>query len=1004
MKDVYNERHIGLIFKPIFLSINPSLSSRSIRNYLSDIRHFMGWYSQWSSGSTTIPTLHTLFSTQTINAYEDIMQKSAISASTARRRLGTVRLVQNNLVERGIVRLDANKKANQTEKDSNQKLLPLTATTSHEPLIEDKTNSSAHKNWQESKNSLPFGKQTNTGHSKDPNTKEIKWRNVFGLMGLAFLISIVGFSFLDKASFFSKGSYQGRATAANATSNGLSARPILFQGMIKDSLGNPLLQTKKFQFKIYAKEAGGTPLYDSGICKLQPTVEGKIRAYIGALSTHSSTVSTCGTPIPQSLITSNTALYLGVTVGADEEMTPRQPLANTELSTNALKVEGYGIGTGANAIPYIQNDGTITLSDPSSKILATSSEGTFTIGGSSAILLSSGFLKDIEFEATQSGNIRFKTGSNNHDQMVISKNGNIGIRTSTPNLFELEISGSIGPSIRGTYDLGSKSRSWDTLYTNKVCFASEDYCISKNSLNGLSIETADVAEIYPTDQTSSIGDVMAIGTSLITTTTGEQIRTLVKATDKDNQHLIGVIANNTDRRIIVGHNIDASDNPQAIALKGRIPVKIDPNSPAIAAGDYITTSSVAGRATKATKSGIMIGRALNAWQPNSGQQTVMTYIDTSYAAIDTSPWKSLAKEIQTLDLFPRSVTTQKILSPIIETDQLQAQTITSSTIQADQLQAQSATISGMLKADTVEAKNITALVDKIQQTVEKTSSLEATTQKQASDAVDTTARMNEIQASLNQLASSSPTSPAQSITPDGPSAQTLLSNLTVTESASVFDLNVGGTIRSLSDQLRITALSGISFMNDAVQLTQDGTIVTKGSIVANKGIFTNSLSPIDAKSNLTVELGDHQAMVIQQKQSNSPSATIASDGTAAFAALGLAGEASPSAVLTAQQTLTERGIYAPGIDAQTASVGIGTVPEGEQEVAIFSQKLTPGAKVFITPLTQTTSSPTVTITHTCEAPNTPTTTVCNPYFLVETTQPTSSAVSFNWLIIQTQTP
>ncbi len=1004
MNDVYNERHIGLIFKPIFLSINPSLSTHSIRNYLSDIRHFMGWYANWSKTSGAPATLATMFSQKTIEQYEMSMKKTAISHATMRRRLGTVRLVENNLIQRGIIEKTAHVQDSSFISENDKK---PTSTVDYTPSQADMLSTESSKGAEKTKSNelfTPFKTNAHSGHFKDLNKKNIKWKNVFGLMGLAFIVSIVGFSFLDKAPLFSKGAYQARSLAANIQSNSLTARPILFQGAIKDSLGNPLLQAKKFQFKIYSREAGGTPLYDSGICKLQPTVEGKIRAYIGAGSTHPSTISTCGSPIPQSLITSNTPLYLGVTIGADEEMTPRQPLANTELSTNALKVEGYGIGTGANAIPYIQNDGTITLSDPSSKILATSTEGTFTIGGSSAILLSSGFLKDIEFEATQSGNIRFKTSSNNHDQMVIAKNGNIGIRTSTPNVFELEISGSVGPSIRGTYDLGSKSRSWDTLYTNKVCFASEEYCISKTSLNGLSIETADVAEIYPTEQTSSIGDVMAIGTSLITTTTGEQIRKLIKATDQDNQHLIGVIANNTDRRIVVGHNVVQEDNPQAIALKGRIPVKIDPNSPAIAAGDYITTSSLAGRATKATKSGIMIGRALNEWKPNTGQETVMTYIDTSYAAIDSSPWKNLAKEIQTLDLFPRSVTTQKIISPIIETDQLQAKTITSSKIQTDQLQAQSATISGVLKADTVEAKNITALVDKIQQAVEKTSSLEVTTQKQASETVDTNARMNEIQASLNKLTSSPSSIPTNNIVSDGTAAQTLLANLTVTEAASVFDLNVGGTIRSLSDQLHITALAGISFMNNAVQLTQDGTIVTKGSIVASKGIFTNSLSPLDTTTDLTVELGDHQAMVIQQKQSNSPSATIASDGTAAFAALGLAGEASPSAVLSAQQNLAERGIYTPGIDAQAASVGIGTVPEGEQEVAIFSKKLTPGAKVFLTPLTKTASSPTVTITQPCEDSPSQIETQCNPYFLVETTGPTSSPVSFNWLIIQTQSP
>ena len=997
MNDVYNERHIGPIFKPIFLQINPSLSTRSIRNYLSDIRHFMGWYANTADLQRNTGGLEHLFSEETIRRYETSMQKSAISPSTARRRLGTIGLVQHHLKKSGVLTSPA-MPVEQPQRPTVHKMQELEKSKTDVPPPQED-----HPKPQIiTEKPVIYAQNKKLGHSKGPNSDFPQIKYLFGLMGLAFLVSLFVIGFLNQSKLFRPRPYQATNTSANNSNSSLSARPILFQGIIKDALGNPLLQTKKFQFKIYAKQAGGQALYDSGTCTLQPTLEGKIRVFIGAKSDAPSTTSTCGTQIPQSLITSNTPLYLGVTVGADAEMTPRQPLANTELSTNALKVDGYGIGTGANTIPYIQNDGTITLSDPSSKILATSSEGTFTIGGSSAILLSSGFLKDIQFEATQSGNIRFKAGSYNQDQMVIAKNGNIGIRTNTPNMFQLEISGSIGPSIQGSYDLGSKARSWDTLYTNKVCFASEEYCISKNSLNGLAIETADIAEMYPTELTSTIGDVMAIGTTLIKTTSGEQIRKLVKATDAQNQHLIGVIANNTDRRIVVGHNIAQSDNPQAIALKGRIPVKIDPQSSTIEAGDYITTSSVAGRATKATKSGIMIGRALTSWEPHSGQDTVMVYIDTSYAAIDTSPWKTLAKEIQTLDLFPRSITTQKIVSPIIETEQLKANTVSSQAIYTGSIRAQTATISGTLTADTVEAKNITALVGKIEQAVEKTTSLETKTAKQASDALDTTARMNEIQASLNKLASDATTAPLSNFDPQ--STSTLLTNVTVTENASVFDLSVAGTIRSLSNQLTINALSGISFMDDAVQLTQDGTVVTKGSIVAQKGIFTNSLSPIDAESNLTVELGRGRAMVIQQAQSNSPSATIASDGTAAFSSLGLSGEASPSALIDPQEMLSDFGIFVPGMNAQTASIGIGIIPDGQQSVAIFSDKLTPGAKVFLTPLTQSKNVPTVTITHTCDDTDPDSSGICKPYFLVETSQIVLEPLSFNWLIIQTQNP
>ena len=67
-----------------------------------------------------------------------------------------------------------------------------------------------------------------------------------------------------------------------------------------------------------------------------------------------------------------------------------------------------------------------------------------------------------------------------------------------------------------------------------------------------------------------------------------------------------------------------------VALSGRVPVKIASSSEPIYPGDYITTSDIPGKGTKAIKAGAVIGKALEFWTPESGVATVMVYVEQGY--------------------------------------------------------------------------------------------------------------------------------------------------------------------------------------------------------------------------------------------------------------------------------------------------------------------------------------------------------------------------------------
>ncbi|HEX6977454.1 MAG TPA: hypothetical protein VF185_03860, partial [Patescibacteria group bacterium] len=77
-------------------------------------------------------------------------------------------------------------------------------------------------------------------------------------------------------------------------------------------------------------------------------------------------------------------------------------------------------------------------------------------------------------------------------------------------------------------------------------------------------------------------------------------------------------------------------NKVLVALVGQVPVKISTTSSPINPGDYITSSSEAGKAMKAINPGYTIGKALEAWDPSSGKTTINVAIHNSYFEGDLS--------------------------------------------------------------------------------------------------------------------------------------------------------------------------------------------------------------------------------------------------------------------------------------------------------------------------------------------------------------------------------
>lgn len=172
-------------------------------------------------------------------------------------------------------------------------------------------------------------------------------------------------------------------------------RTLIFQGKLADSQNNPITNSSSVKFTIYddAFKPGGSLWTET--LDINPKDDGTFSVVLGNKN-----------PLYQELFVKNYTLWLGITIGSDAELTPRQQLANVALSEDAQTLDG---------LPLITQNKT----GNKNVVLALDSSGNLTIGGEA-----SSTFQAIGGGFTLSGNVlTLTTVAGTNSDIVLSPDG-----------------------------------------------------------------------------------------------------------------------------------------------------------------------------------------------------------------------------------------------------------------------------------------------------------------------------------------------------------------------------------------------------------------------------------------------------------------------------------------------------------------------------------------------------------------------------------------------------
>jgi len=220
-------------------------------------------------------------------------------------------------------------------------------------------------------------------------------------------------------------------------------RTLSFQGRLTDQGQNPITTNTAMTFRLYNVLTGGTALWTSSGCTVEPDQDGIFAVGLGDLVE-------CGPAISSDIFSENPNIWLEVQVDT-ETLSPRQPIRTVAYALNAETLQGYPLaptgGAEANTVVTMNNDSVVLFSEAVVLETATGSNADIKLAADGTGLVN---LDDLLYVSSSAGGVGI--GTTNPGTAILSvMTGNVGIGTTAPNA-NLQVVGTFSLTSGATVD------------------------------------------------------------------------------------------------------------------------------------------------------------------------------------------------------------------------------------------------------------------------------------------------------------------------------------------------------------------------------------------------------------------------------------------------------------------------------------------------------------------------------------------------------------------------
>ncbi len=167
-------------------------------------------------------------------------------------------------------------------------------------------------------------------------------------------------------------------------------RILSYQGRLTNTAQSPISTPTDMTFRLYDADTGGTLLWSSNTCSIDPDQDGIFNTNLGAGVGDGNDGDDCGAPINDSVFTENSNVWLEVEV-LSEILAPRQPIRTVAYALNSETLQGLPPAEIAthSTILMMNSSGEVVLGTDNPVIKATTSSSGLTIEANQIIIQTS---------------------------------------------------------------------------------------------------------------------------------------------------------------------------------------------------------------------------------------------------------------------------------------------------------------------------------------------------------------------------------------------------------------------------------------------------------------------------------------------------------------------------------------------------------------------------------------------------------------------------------------